>query len=98
LTRPSHNVYSKIVKPWLDEGSVPRALRCVSQTNFLNSIAETEFREQGKASTQHKGQLGKRPSHNTTVRERRKGMGHVTEDITKNFTRKKGHGYCETAE
>jgi hypothetical protein len=66
-------------------------------------MAETEFREQGKASSQHNGHPGKRTSLNTTVREWRKGRGekgagHVTEDITKNLTRKIGHGYCETAE
>jgi hypothetical protein len=62
-------------------------------------MAETEFREQGKASTQHKGQLGKRTSLNTTICEWRKGRegeirgkGHVAEDIIKT-----GHGYCEIA-
>jgi hypothetical protein len=83
-----------IIKPRLGEGSLPRALRCVSQTNLLNSIAETEFREHGKASTQHEGQLGKRTILNTAFRDWRKER---TEDITKNLTRKIGHGYCETA-
>jgi hypothetical protein len=71
--RPSHNVYNKIIKPSLSEGSLPRALRCVSQTKFLRSMAETEFREQGKTSTQHNGHPGKRTILNTTFRERRKG-------------------------
>jgi hypothetical protein len=67
-------------------------------------MAETEFRDQEKAFTQHKGQLGKRPSYNTAQRvEKGKGRGemgwgHMTEDITKNLTRKIGHGYCETTE
>jgi hypothetical protein len=47
LPRPSHDVYNKIIKPWLSEGSLPRALRCVSQTKFLINMAETDFREQG---------------------------------------------------
>jgi hypothetical protein len=72
LPRPSHNVYSKIVEPWLSEGSLPRAIRCVSQTKFLSSMAETNFREQEKMSTQHHGHPGKRTSLNTIVRERRK--------------------------
>jgi hypothetical protein len=66
LPRPSHNMYSKIVKPWLSEGSHPRALCCVSQTKFLSSMAETEFREQGKTSisttaTQERGQVSTGP-------------------------------------
>jgi hypothetical protein len=66
LPRPSHNVYSKIIKLWLSEGSLPRALRCVSQTKFLTSMAETEFREQGQrplstTATQERGLVSKRP-------------------------------------
>jgi hypothetical protein len=40
---------------------------------FLSSMVKTEFREQGKMSTQHNGHPGKRTSLNTTVREWRKG-------------------------
>jgi hypothetical protein len=47
LPHPSLNVHSKIIKPWLSEGYLPRALRCVSQTKFLTNMAKTEFREQG---------------------------------------------------
>jgi hypothetical protein len=69
LIRPSHNVYSKIVEPWLSEGSLPRAVRCVSKNKFLSSMAETEFREQEKTATQHNGHPGKMISLNTTIRE-----------------------------
>jgi hypothetical protein len=104
LPHPSHNVYRKIVKPWLSEGSLPRALPCVSETKYLSRMAETEFRDQGKMSTQNNGHPGKRAILDTTVREWRKGRkgerkgGQETEDIIKNITRKLGHGYCETAE
>jgi hypothetical protein len=36
-------------------------------------MAETEFRKQGKTSTQHNGHPGKRTSLNTTILEWRKG-------------------------
>jgi hypothetical protein len=47
-------------------------------------MAETEFRDHKKTSTQHNGHPGKRTSLNMTVREWRKGRegeregGHVT--------------------
>jgi hypothetical protein len=69
LPRPSHNVYNKIVKPWLSEGSLPRALLCVNQKKFLSSVAETEVREQGKNVHPAQPPPRKRTSLNTTVRE-----------------------------
>jgi hypothetical protein len=54
--------------------------------------------------SREKRPLSTRASLNTIVWEWRKGRegvrrgkDHVTEDITKNLTRKIGHGYCETA-
>jgi hypothetical protein len=65
---------------------------------FLSSMAETEFREQGTRLLLTTANQEKRPTLDTTVREWRTGRGgHVTEDITKNLTRKIGHGYCKTA-
>jgi hypothetical protein len=67
-------------------------------------MAETEFREQGKkrplstTATQERGQVSTRPSWSGERDGKGRGGCHVTEDITKNLTRKIRHGYCETAE
>jgi hypothetical protein len=45
-------------------------------------MAKIEFREQGNTSAQHKGQLGKRPSLNTNVREWRTGRDGEEKGIT----------------
>jgi hypothetical protein len=76
LPRPSHNVYAKNILPWLSEGSLSRALRCVSQTKFLSSVAETEVREQGTrplstTATQERERVSTRPSES----RERKGKG-----------------------
>jgi hypothetical protein len=50
---------------------------------------------QGPAGKETKSQHDRQRVEKGKGGERR--GGHVTEDITKNLTRKIGHGYCETA-
>jgi hypothetical protein len=75
LPRPSHNVYTKIIIPWLSEGSLPRALRCIKPNEIFSQHGRNRILRAGNTSAQHNGHPAKRTSLHTTGKKWKEGKG-----------------------